>query len=55
MPQPLTRREYSLLLVVRMQNHLLITTLKVQSGEPFGSSQRVQNVVNPGQWESLSL
>jgi hypothetical protein len=36
------------------QIHLLTAALQVQSEEPFGSSQHLQNVINQGQWESLS-
>jgi hypothetical protein len=38
-----------------MQIHLPIAALQVQSGEPFGSIQRVQSVVSPGQWEAVFL
>jgi hypothetical protein len=36
-----------------MQISLSIITLLVKSGEPFDSSQSVQSVVNPGQWETV--
>lgn len=38
-----------------MQIHPSITTLWVQSGEPIGSSQTVQSVINLGQWETVFL
>jgi hypothetical protein len=50
-----THHECSLLFVILLQIHLPITALQVQSGELFGSSQRVQSVINPGQWETIFL
>jgi hypothetical protein len=38
-----------------MQIHLPITSLQILNGESFGSSQRVQSVVNPGQWETAFI
>jgi hypothetical protein len=42
-------------LVVSVYIYLPITGLHIESGEPFGSSQRVQRVVNPGQWKTVFL
>jgi hypothetical protein len=36
-----------------MQIHLPIATLHIHSGEPFGSSERVQSVVDLGQWKAV--
>jgi hypothetical protein len=36
-----------------MQIYLTVTAVQVQSGEPFGSSQHIQTVINPGQWETV--
>jgi hypothetical protein len=48
----MAHRERSLILVVRMKNHLPITALNGQIGESFGSTQRLHNFVNLGQWET---
>jgi hypothetical protein len=32
-----------------------IAALKIEGGKPFGSCQRVQGVVDPGQWKAVFL
>jgi hypothetical protein len=41
--------------VIWVYIYLPVTVLKIESGEPFGSSQRVQFVVNSGQWKTVFL
>jgi hypothetical protein len=36
-----------------MQSHLPMTTFQVLSGKPFGFSQHIQSVINPGKWETV--
>ena len=45
---PAAGSKRSLLLVLLRYRHLAISTLQIQSGEPFGPMESIQEVIDPG-------
>jgi hypothetical protein len=43
------------LLVIHVYIDLPIAAFQIEGGKPFGSCQRVQDVVDQGQWKAVTL